>query len=210
MSKKPSPARKEAPKKPAPAPASGGGFLGAVERIGNKVPHPAIIFFWLIGIVIALSALFGMLGTTVTFEGYDQSLGTTVEQTVAVRNLLSPDGIRFMFTTPVANFLGFTGVGVILVAMIGVGLADRRAGAQAGGKRASGSVHLHHRVRGGDVVDRGGCGLSGAGAVGGGRVSLDGAAPAGRSGRGVLGRCGGVSGQRVRHADRCAAGRGDE
>jgi aminobenzoyl-glutamate transport protein len=41
-----------------------------------------------------------------------------------VRSLLSPDGIRFMVTSPVANFLGFTGVGVILVAMIGVGLAE--------------------------------------------------------------------------------------
>jgi aminobenzoyl-glutamate transport protein len=41
-----------------------------------------------------------------------------------VRSLLSPDGIRFMLTSPVANFLGFTGVGVILVAMIGVGLAE--------------------------------------------------------------------------------------
>ena len=41
-----------------------------------------------------------------------------------MRSLLSPDGIRFMVTSPVANFLGFTGVGVILVAMIGVGLAE--------------------------------------------------------------------------------------
>ncbi len=100
------------------------GFLGTIERVGNAVPHPAIIFFILIGIVILLSAIFGLLGTSVTYEAYDYDLGDIVEQTTAVRSLLSPDGIRFMVTSPVANFLAFTGVGVILVAMIGVGLAE--------------------------------------------------------------------------------------
>jgi aminobenzoyl-glutamate transport protein len=99
-------------------------FLTAIEVLGNKVPHPAIIFFWLIGIVIVLSAIFGLLGTSVTYEGYDYDLGDIVERTTEVRSLLSAEGIRFMLTSPVANFLGFTGVGVILVAMIGVGLAE--------------------------------------------------------------------------------------
>ncbi len=100
------------------------GFLGTIERVGNAVPHPAIIFFILIGIVILLSAIFGLMGSSVTYEGYDYELGDIVEQTTAVRSLLSADGIRFMVTSPVANFLAFTGVGVILVAMIGVGLAE--------------------------------------------------------------------------------------
>jgi aminobenzoyl-glutamate transport protein len=100
------------------------GFLATVERVGNMVPHPAIIFFILIGIVIVLSVIFGLMGTTVTYEGYDSATSEIIEQTATVRNLLSPDGIRFMLTSPVANFLGFTGVGVILVAMIGVGVAE--------------------------------------------------------------------------------------
>jgi aminobenzoyl-glutamate transport protein len=88
------------------------------------VPHPAIIFFILIGIVIVFSVIFGLLGTSVTYKAYDEAAGVAVTQTTAVRNLLAPDGIRFMLTSPVTNFLGFTGVGVILVAMIGVGLAE--------------------------------------------------------------------------------------
>jgi aminobenzoyl-glutamate transport protein len=100
------------------------GFLATVERVGNMVPHPAIIFFILIGIVIVLSVIFGLMGTTVTYDGYDPAVGDIVQQTSTVQNLLSPDGIRFMLTSPVANFLGFTGVGVILVAMIGVGVAE--------------------------------------------------------------------------------------
>ena len=100
------------------------GFLGTIERVGNMVPHPAIIFFLLIGIVVLLSVIFAALGTSVTYEGYDPVVNDIVEQHASVRSLLSPDGIRFMVTSPVANFLGFAGVGVILVAMIGVGLAE--------------------------------------------------------------------------------------
>lgn len=108
----------------APKATGSGGFLATIERVGNKVPHPAIIFFILIAIIIVVSAIFGALGTSVTFEGYDPAVGDIVEQTATVRSLLSADGVRFMVTSPVANFLGFTGVGVILVAMIGVGLAE--------------------------------------------------------------------------------------
>ena len=88
------------------------------------VPHPAIIVFGLIGVVIVLSVIFGLAGTTVAYEGYDEATHSIVSRTASVVSLLSPDGIRFMITSPVANFLGFTGVGVILVAMIGVGLAE--------------------------------------------------------------------------------------
>ena len=107
-----------------PDPKAATGFLATVERVGNMVPHPAIIFFILIGIVIFFSVIFGTLGTTVTYDAYDEALGDIVQQTTSVRSLLSPDGIRFMLMSPVANFLGFTGVGVILVAMIGVGIAE--------------------------------------------------------------------------------------
>ena len=48
-----------------------------------------------------------------------------VENTVAVNSLLTTDGIRFMFTSMIRNFMGFGPVGVILVAMIGVGLAEQ-------------------------------------------------------------------------------------
>jgi aminobenzoyl-glutamate transport protein len=111
-------------KKPQSSAPEASGFLATIERVGNMVPHPAIIFFLLIAIVIVLSVIFAALGTTVTYEGFDEAAGDIVQQTTSVRSLLSADGIRFMLTSPVANFLGFTGVGVILVAMIGVGLAE--------------------------------------------------------------------------------------
>ena len=44
---------------------------------------------------------------------------------MAVNSLLTADGIRFLFTSMIRNFMGFGPVGVILVAMIGVGLAEQ-------------------------------------------------------------------------------------
>lgn len=99
-------------------------FLDGIERVGNMVPHPAVIFFILIAIVIVLSHLFYMLGTSVTYDAVDIVTHEVVQTTTSVQSLLSAEGLRFMFTSPVANFMGFASVGVILVAMIGVGLAE--------------------------------------------------------------------------------------
>ena len=46
---------------------------------------------------------------------------TIVEETASVQSLLSADGIRFLFTSFVANFRNFAAVAIILVVMIGVG-----------------------------------------------------------------------------------------
>jgi aminobenzoyl-glutamate transport protein len=99
-------------------------LLDGVEVVGNKVPHPAIIFLIMSGIVIVLSQLFHMLGTSVTYQVVDP-VTHHVETTTAIANsLLSTEGIRFIITSVVRNFLGFGPVGVILVAMVGVGLAE--------------------------------------------------------------------------------------
>ena len=42
--------------------------LDLVERVGNKVPHPVVIFVLLIGLVILLSHLFYLMGASVTYE----------------------------------------------------------------------------------------------------------------------------------------------
>ena len=43
-------------------------LLDGVETVGNKVPHPAVIFFILAGLVIVLSHVFYLLGTSVDYE----------------------------------------------------------------------------------------------------------------------------------------------
>jgi aminobenzoyl-glutamate transport protein len=130
---------------------SPGGFLGWIERVGNKVPHPVIIFLGLIVGVMILSAILALFNVGITEEvlvpaspqiveatyvgGTLQTTGIVVqeqsdeyvleEQTVMVRSLLTVEGIRFIFTSFVSNFASFTVVATIFVAMIGVGVAEQ-------------------------------------------------------------------------------------
>lgn len=100
-------------------------FLDFVERAGNKVPHPAVLFFILIGIVVVLSHLLYLLGTSVSYQRINLETHDAETVTTTVNSLLSADGIRFIATSVVPNFINFGPVGIILVAMIGVGLAER-------------------------------------------------------------------------------------
>jgi aminobenzoyl-glutamate transport protein len=99
-------------------------FLDVVERVGNKVPHPVVIFVLLIGLVILLSHLFYLTGASVTYQAANPETHEIEEATTSVRSLLSRDGIRFMYAGVVQNFMNFTAVGVIIVAMLGVGVAE--------------------------------------------------------------------------------------
>jgi aminobenzoyl-glutamate transport protein len=98
--------------------------LDAVERVGNRVPHPVMIFVYLIGIVIVLSAILAAFGVQVAYQAYNPATGDIEPASTAARSLLTVDGIRFMFTGIVQNFMNFNAVGVIIVAMVGVGVAE--------------------------------------------------------------------------------------
>lgn len=99
-------------------------LLDTVERVGNKVPHPAVIFVILIGIVIVLSHLFYVLGASVTYQSVNPDTDEVEQVTTSAKSLLTGDGVRFMFERVVQNFMDFNAVGVIIVAMLGVGVAD--------------------------------------------------------------------------------------
>ena len=105
-----------------------GGFmkrmLDVVEKVGNKVPHPVMIFLFLMAIVIVLSHILHLVGTSVTQQVVDPVTDTIQTSTVTARSLLTTEGIRFIYTSVIPNFMGFTAVGLIIVAMIGVGVAE--------------------------------------------------------------------------------------
>ncbi len=111
-------------KKKASGDGSTKGLLDLIERVGNKVPHPVVIFLALAGLVVALSHVLFLLGTSVTYDALNLETHQLEPTTVAVRSLLTGDGIRFILTSMIRNFMGFGPVGIILVAMIGVGLAE--------------------------------------------------------------------------------------
>jgi aminobenzoyl-glutamate transport protein len=99
-------------------------LLDGVERVGNKVPHPVVIFVLLIGIVVALSHVLYLLGTTVSYQVLNVETHKVEDATSSVNSLLTLAGIRFMFVSVVQNFMSFNAVGVIIVAMVGVGVAE--------------------------------------------------------------------------------------
>ena len=90
--------------------------LDAIERIGNALPNPATLFLIMAAIVLVASAVAASLGVTVPHPK-DGSPITAV-------NLMSRDGLRRMFTEAVRNFTGFAPLGTVLVAMLGIGVAE--------------------------------------------------------------------------------------
>jgi aminobenzoyl-glutamate transport protein len=127
-----------------------GRLLDVIERAGNRVPHPVMMFLYLIIGVILLSAVLGFMGVSVTDEivvpdsvevipeyygdstqpilepddlGYED--GWHIETvTIPIVSLLSTEGIRFIFTSFVPNFAGFGVVAVTFVALMGAGVAE--------------------------------------------------------------------------------------
>jgi len=96
--------------------AAQGGILGTVERVGNKLPDPAMLFVGLLFIVWILSWLLSY----VTFELVDPR----TSEVLVVKNLLSGAALTEFMSVMVTNFSHFHPVGVVLVAMLGIGVAE--------------------------------------------------------------------------------------
>ena len=90
--------------------------LDAVERIGNKLPDPAALFIALLFIVWVLSWLLSY----VTFETIDPRSGSPL----VIKNQLSGTSLTAFFSSMVRNFMYFPPLGVVLVAMLGIGVAE--------------------------------------------------------------------------------------
>jgi aminobenzoyl-glutamate transport protein len=90
--------------------------LDYVEIIGNKLPHPATLFALLALLVVLLS----WLGFVLNAHAVHPVTGSLIE----AKNLLSGDGIRWMYTNLIENFLRFPPLGYVLVVMIGIGVAE--------------------------------------------------------------------------------------
>lgn len=100
------------------------GFLDFIEKAGNKVPHPVVIFLILIGFVIVLSGILGTFGTSVTIQAINPDTNKIDTSTTEIRSLVSIEGIRFMYASLVPNFMSFGAVGLMIAAMIGAGVAE--------------------------------------------------------------------------------------
>jgi len=96
---------------------SPGGFLQWVERVGNKIPNPFLLFVYLIAVLMVASAVISWLNIT--------AVNPTNGEVIHVKNLLSVEGIQWILPNVIKNFSGFTPLGSILALVIGAGLAER-------------------------------------------------------------------------------------
>ena len=91
-------------------------FLDVVERGGNALPHPATLFALLALLVVVASWFASLAGLAVQHP--------TTGATVTAVNLLSLEGLHRILTSLVTNFTSFAPLGTVLVALIGIGVAE--------------------------------------------------------------------------------------
>ncbi|MFN7782525.1 MAG: AbgT family transporter [Lysobacterales bacterium] len=91
-------------------------FLNVVERAGNLLPHPATLFFLLTVLVVLLSALAAQFDIGVAHP--------KTGELVSPVNLFSAEGLQRIMGNLVTNFTSFAPLGTVLVALIGIGVAE--------------------------------------------------------------------------------------
>ena len=97
-------------------------WLNGIEAIGNKLPHPIALFAALAGLIVVISAICSALGVSATGELIVN--GELQETTIKTVSLLTKEGISYMLTNAVSNFTSYAPLGMVLVAMLGVGVAE--------------------------------------------------------------------------------------
>jgi len=91
-------------------------FLSIVERVGNALPHPATLFFLFAVGVIILSGIASLFDLQVIHPG--------TREIIRPVNLMSEHGLHLILEKMVTNFTGFAPLGTVLVAMLGIGIAE--------------------------------------------------------------------------------------
>ncbi|MGX7109142.1 AbgT family transporter [Facklamia miroungae] len=94
--------------------------LDWIEKVGNKLPHPVVIFIILSIITILVSEWVYRAGVSVEF--FDAKANETT--TINAISLFNSEGLYYIFQSAVSNFTGFAPMGTVLVTMLGVGVAE--------------------------------------------------------------------------------------
>ena len=90
--------------------------LDAVERVGNKLPDPAVLFL----LAMVLTWLASGLLAGVSFTEIDPRNN----EPIRIRNMLAGTSLTTFMAEMVRTFVNFPPLGVVLVAMLGLGVAE--------------------------------------------------------------------------------------
>lgn len=97
-------------------------FLATVEWLGNLLPHPVTLFAILTVFIVLLSGFLSWLGVSVADPRPEDA--QTASGTIEVVSLMSVEGLHWIMTHIVTNFTGFAPLGTVLVALLGVSVAE--------------------------------------------------------------------------------------
>lgn len=100
-----------------PAPTRMDRFLNALERVGNKLPEPFVLFTILFLVVGVLSTVLALMDTVVPIPNSD-------DQTI-IRGLFTGEGLAWISTTLGANFIGFPPLLTVVTILLAVGIAEK-------------------------------------------------------------------------------------
>ena len=92
------------------------GFFHYIEKGGNALPHPALLFGLLALSVLVLSAICSLLG----WQGVHPGTGEQID----VVNLMSREGVHRILLEMVSNYTSFAPLGIVMVALLGIGVAE--------------------------------------------------------------------------------------
>lgn len=99
-------------------------FLSAVEWLGNLLPHPVTLFAMLSVFIVILSGILGYFDVAVADPRPLDAVGRDPDGMIEVISLMSAEGLQRIVTGLVTNFTGFAPLGTVLVALLGVSVAE--------------------------------------------------------------------------------------
>ncbi len=118
--------------KPVPTPPAQAGvrkniftrFLDTVEWLGNLLPHPVTLFALFCVFIVLASGVAGYFGVSVVDPRPEGASGRAADGMIHVVSLFNAEGLQRILTEMVRNFTGFAPLGTVLVALLGVSLAE--------------------------------------------------------------------------------------
>ena len=99
-------------------------FLSTVEWLGNLLPHPITLFALFCLFIIIFSGIAAYFGVSVPDPRPEGVKGREADGVIEVISLFSAEGLRRIVTGLVTNFTGFAPLGTVLVALLGVSVAE--------------------------------------------------------------------------------------
>ncbi|MBU2879508.1 AbgT family transporter [Aliiglaciecola sp. 2_MG-2023] len=99
-------------------------FLATVEWLGNLLPHPITLFALLALFIVILSGILGYFDVAVLDPRPLGAKGRDPDGLIEVISLFNAEGLQRIVTGLVTNFTGFAPLGTVLVALLGVSVAE--------------------------------------------------------------------------------------